>query len=129
MELVYIKNKNDNYKIIDDVILNEFSISSKLRLKLIKNNKIFLNNKTCDTRNLINPNDIITINLDFEEESSNIIPKKMDLDIIYEDEWLLAINKPSNIPVHPSILHFEDSLSNGIKWYFNSIKLKNKTSK
>ena len=126
MELVYIKNKNDNYKIIDDVLKNEFSISSKLRLKLIKNNKIFLNNKTCDTRTLINPNDIITINLDFEEENSNIVPKKMNLNIIYEDEWLLAINKPSGVPVHPSILHFEDSLSNGIKFYFDSINLKRK---
>lgn len=126
MELVYIKNKNDNYKIIDDVLKNEFSVSSKLRLKLIKNNKILLNNKICDTRNLINPNDIVTINLDFKEENSNIIPKKMDLNIIYEDEWLLVINKPSGIPVHPSILHFEDSLSNGVKWYFDSIKLNKK---
>lgn len=126
MELVYIKNKNDNYKIIDDVLKNEFSISSKLRLKLIKNNKIFLNNEICDTRNQIKTNDNITINLDFEEKNSNIVPKKMNLNIIYEDEWLLVINKPSGIPVHPSILHFEDSLSNGIKFYFDSINLKRK---
>ena len=126
MELIYIKNKNDNYKIIDDVLKNEFSISSKLRLKLIKNNKIFLNNEICDTRSQIKTNDNITINLDFEEENSNIVPKKMNLNIIYEDEWLLAVNKPSSIPVHPSILHFEDSLSNGIKFYFDSINLKRK---
>ena len=126
MELVYIKNKNDNYNIVDDVIFNEFSISSRLRLKLIKNNKIFLNNIVSDTRNEIKPNDKITINLDFEEESSNIIPTKMNLDIMYEDDWILVVNKPAGIPVHPSILHYEDSLSNGIKFYFNSIGLKKK---
>ena len=126
MELVYLKNKNDNYNIVDDVIFNEFSISSRLRLKLIKNNKIFLNNIVSDTRNEIKPNDKITINLDFEEESSNIIPTKMNLDIMYEDDWILVVNKPAGIPVHPSILHYEDSLSNGIKYYFNSISLKKK---
>ena len=39
---------------------------------------------------------------------------------------LLIINKPPNIPVHPSMLHFEDSLSNGIKYYFNQINLNRK---
>lgn len=122
MELVYIKNKNDNYKTVDDVIFNEFSISSRLRLKLMKNNKIFLNNKTCDTRTVVNINDTVCINLNFDEESLNIVPTKMDLDIVYEDEWLLIVNKPYGVSVHPSILHYEDSLSNGIKFYFDSIR-------
>lgn len=122
MELVYIKSKNDNYKTVDDVIFNEFSISSRLRLKLMKNNKIFLNNKTCDTRTVVNINDTVCINLNFDEESLNIVPTKMDLDIVYEDEWLLIVNKPYGVSVHPSILHYEDSLSNGIKFYFDSIR-------
>ena len=50
----------------------------------------------------------------------------MDLDIIYEDEWLLVINKPAGITIHPSILHFDNSLSNGIRYYFDKINLKKK---
>ena len=50
----------------------------------------------------------------------------MDLNILYEDDSLLILNKPSNIPVHPSILHFSTSLSNGVKYYFNSINLHRK---
>lgn len=50
----------------------------------------------------------------------------MDLDIIYEDKYLLVINKPANIAVHPSLRHFEDSLSNGVKYYFDSIGLHRK---
>ena len=50
----------------------------------------------------------------------------MDLNIVYEDEWMLVVNKPAGCPIHPSRLHFEDSLSNGIKYYFNSINLNNK---
>ena len=50
----------------------------------------------------------------------------MDLDIVYEDAWFLVLNKPPKIAIHPSILHFEDSLSNGVKYYFDKIKLKKK---
>ena len=56
----------------------------------------------------------------------NIVSTPMDLDIIYEDEWLLIVNKPAGIAIHPSILHYSDSLSNGIKFYFNSINLHKK---
>ena len=131
MELKYIKKEKDNYKNIDDVLNYEFSISSRLRLKLIKNAKIKLNNIICDTRDTIKSNDVITINLDLDEESSNIIPIKMNLKINYEDEWLLVVDKPAGIAIHPSILHYQDSLSNGVKFYFESIRIKkeNQTSK
>lgn len=44
----------------------------------------------------------------------------MKLDIIFEDECFLILNKPYGIAVHPSILHYTDSLSNGVKFYFES---------
>ena len=50
----------------------------------------------------------------------------MNLDIIYEDDSYIVINKPAGIPVHPSMLHYENSLSNGVKFYFDSIGLKKK---
>ena len=50
----------------------------------------------------------------------------MDLDIIYEDDGLLIVNKPPFLAVHPSMLHYSDSLSNGVRFYFDSIGLKKK---
>ena len=50
----------------------------------------------------------------------------MQLGIIYEDDAFLVLNKPAGIAVHPSILHYKDSLSNGVKFYFESIGLKRK---
>lgn len=126
MEILYIKNKNDNYKTVDEVLKNEFNISSRLRLRLINNNSIFLNKKICNTKNLLNTGDIVCVSFDYEEDNSNIIAKQMNLDIVYENEWLLVVNKPAGIAVHPSILHYEDSLSNGIKFYFDSISLEKK---
>lgn len=126
MNLVYLVSSKDIYKTIDDVILKEFEISNRLRTKLIKNNSIYLNGKSSDTRNTIKENDTILIDLNYKEDNSNIIPTKMNLEIIYEDKWFIAVNKKPNIPIHPSRAHFKDSLSNGIKNYFDSINLKKK---
>ena len=50
----------------------------------------------------------------------------MNLNIVYEDEWLLILNKPAGIAIHPSCQHFDNSLSNGLSYYFNQIGLKKK---
>lgn len=124
MKLEYIiKNNKLN---INQILQNELNISSRLLYKLIKNNNILLNDNICDTRNFANIGDKLEINFNYEEDNSNIIPTRMNLDIIYEDEWLLIINKPAGIAIHPSILHYSDSLCNGIRFYFDSIGLKKK---
>ncbi len=126
MELKYVIKEDDINKTINEMLLNKFNFSNRLLTKLIKNKRIYLNNNVIDTRFKANSLGIITIDLDFNEDSLNIIPTKMDLDIIYEDEWMLVVNKPAGIPVHPSRLHYEDSLSNGVKYYFDSIGLNKK---
>lgn len=70
--------------------------------------------------------DKVSFLIDFKEDNSNIVPTKMYLQIVYEDDAFIVINKPSNIPVHPSMLHYENSLSNGVRYYFDSIGLKKK---
>lgn len=76
-------------------------------------------------KKLIN-GDKVSFLIDFEEDNSNIVPTKMNLQIIYEDDAFIVINKPSNLPVHPSMLHYENSLSNGVRYYFDKIGLKKK---
>ena len=124
MKLIYkIEQKNCT---LNNILQNNLKISSRLLYKLIKNNCISLNGKECDTRNIASPNDIITINFDYSEDNSNIVPTEMDLNIVFEDNWLLIVNKPAGIATHPSVLHFSDSLCNGVRFYFDSISLKKK---
>ena len=125
MILEYIV-KNNKYQNINQILKQEFNISSRLLHKLIVEKHVMLNRVITDTRASVNNNDIVTINLDFEEESENIIAAKMPLNIIFEDDCLLILNKPAGIAVHPSILHYKDSISNGVKFYFESIGLKRK---
>ena len=124
MEINYeIQN---NTQTINSILQNELQISSRLLYKLIKLNKIQLNHQTCDTRKTGTLGDTITINFDYEEDNSNIVPTEMDLNIIFEDDWLLVVNKPAGIAIHPSVLHYSDSLCNGIRFYFDKIGLKKK---
>lgn len=125
MELKYTV-KNSKYKTVNQVLTSEFKISTRLLTKLIKLKKIFLNNKITDTRKNIKIGDLIIVDFNYDEDNSNIVPTQMNLNIAYEDDWILIINKPSGIAIHPSMLHYEDSLSNGIRYYFDTINLKKK---
>jgi len=125
MILEYIV-KDNKYQDINQILKQEFHISSRLLHKLIVEKHVSLNGNIADTRSSVFNNDIVTVDLNFEEESENIVSVEMHLDIIFEDDSLLILNKPAGIAVHPSILHYQDSLSNGVKFYFNKIGLKRK---
>lgn len=125
MEIIYTVKENN--KTVKQILKENLFISDRLLIFLKKNKLITLNNSSLTNLNIYStPNDVIIINLDFEEDNSNIVPIEMNLDIIYEDESLLILNKPAGIPVHPSILHYTNSLSNGVKYYFDTITLKKK---
>ena len=123
LEYTVIDNK---YKNINQILQNELNLSNRLLHKVISNNLVLLNNKNVDTRSSVSVGDYIKVDLNYEENSDNVVPTQIKLDIVYEDDWLLIINKPAGIAVHPSILHFDTTLSNGVKFYFNEIGLKKK---
>ena len=125
MILKYIVKEN-KYQSINQILKQKFKISARLQHKLITSKQIFLNGNQADSRIAPQINDVITVNLDFNEESENIIPTPIPLNIIYEDEALLILDKPAGIAVHPSISHYTDSLANGVKYYFDTIGLKRK---
>lgn len=115
------------YYNVKEILKEQFNISDRLLRRLKSNNKIFLNDKPISPNyNTLNIGDIISVDLSFDEEYDNIVPVNMNLDILFEDNYMLIINKPAGIPIHPSCNHFSDSLSNGIKFYFDSINLKRK---
>lgn len=126
MEFNYTVNTPNLYNTVRDVLKNYFLVSSRLLLKLKNNNCVFLNNKKCSINSTISLGDIVSFSLDYEEDNSNIVATNIPLNIVYEDDCLLIINKQPNVAIHPSMLHYDNSLSNGVKFYFDSIGLKKK---
>ena len=124
MKLTYVNSSK--YSNVKEVLKAEFSMSDRLLLKLKKLDKIYLNGNVTSVNHPVLENNLIECYLDYEEDNSNIVPTEMSLNIIYEDEAYIVVNKPAGIPVHPSMDHYTDSLSNGIAFYFNQIGLKKK---
>ena len=81
---------------------------------------ILLNGVWAYVNQKISSGDILTIKLLETESSEKIVPEKLDMDIVYEDEDILVVNKPANMPVHPSQNHYTGTLANGIAYYFAS---------
>ncbi len=118
--------KDSKYNTVKDVLIKEFKFSKRLITKLKKENRIFVNDNPCFVNYALKNNDVVQIDFNFIEECDNIFPTKMNLDIIYEDDYLLVLDKPAKIETHPTCLKYENTLSNGIKYYYDSINLKRK---
>lgn len=79
---------------------------------------VLLNNEWTYMNQRIHTGDTLTIHIREEISSEKIPPVKLPLDIIYEDEDLLVVNKPAGMPIHPSMNNYENSLGNALAYYF-----------
>ena len=123
MEIIYNVRNELNIK---EVLRKSLSMSSRLITK-IKYNHLYLNGSHCSVNSTVQTGDIVCVDFNYTEDNSNIVSNpQIKLDILYEDELYIIINKPSNMPIHPSMEHYTDSLSNGVKTYFDSIHLHKK---
>lgn len=68
----------------------------------------------------LQPLDLLEICIEEKESSRKIVPVDIPLDIIYEDDDLLVINKPADMPVHPSMGNYENTLANAVAWHYTS---------
>lgn len=107
-----IKADESNIR-LDTYLADKLDISRSKVQKLIKQDKILVNDKLESSSYLVNVNDYIKVNdeLDFE---IHIKAQNIPIDIIYENEDLLIINKPSGMVVHPAPGNTEDTLVNAL---------------
>lgn len=130
MKITYKVEKNDNNKELKYILKNRLYISSKLLVKLKLSHAIFVNENPEFVNFIVKTDDIILIDFEILEKSENkkrFIDKfeKVDkkLDILYEDEYLLIINKPANMPIHPSCDNYNNTLSNIVASYLEKQKI------
>ena len=124
MLLKYIVEDNKNLR---SILKDELNISSRLFNK-IKNKYVFVNGEHAIYYKDLNVDDVVEVDFGYDDENYNNIVSNPDIKfgIVYEDDWLLIVNKGANLPVHPSLNHYDISLSNGVRAYFDKIGL-NKT--
>lgn len=73
----------------------------------------------------VKPRDIVTVMMAYPRREIEIIPEDIPLDIVYEDEALLVVNKPAGMVVHPSYGHYSGTLVNALAWHLRGNPLFN----
>ncbi|AEB76522.1 RluA family pseudouridine synthase [Clostridium botulinum] len=97
---------------------NVAQCSSRFTRKAAREGRIKVNGENVRLSYMLKNDDIVELQINRKEEQ-DIIPEKMDLDIIYEDDDIIVVNKPKGIVVHPTKRHLNGTLSNGVLYYFN----------
>lgn len=93
------------------------NISRNKVQQAIDGGRVLVNNKTASANYKIRPGDNIVCFSDKEKVGENIIPEKIPLNIFYEDDEVLVINKPPGLVVHPASGNYSGTLINGVAYY------------
>ena len=98
--------------------LSEQGYSSRLRLHLRTTpDCIFIGETPVFSNHILEDEDVLRVDLIEKKGSEAIIPVPMKLDILFEDDHVMVINKPAGMPVHPSQGNYGNTLANGIAAY------------
>lgn len=101
---------------IDNYLSKITEISRSKISKMIKENKILVNDKNVKSSYTLKKDDVIKME-EYVEEEMNVEPEKMDLDIVYEDEDVIVVNKANGVVVHPAIGNTKHTLVNGLMYH------------
>ena len=121
-KLYHIADEQDDGKKLSEILKKRFGVSEMLlrRMKRIENG-ILLNGRSVYTIDTARIGDEIEVIIEPEEKGSDsVVPTEGELDIRFENEDILVVNKPADIAVHPSHGHYLTSLGNIVMWYYTS---------
>lgn len=103
---------------IDKYLTARMENTSRHRIQLaIGAEYVRVNGKVIKANYKVKPLDLITILLPYQRRGFEVLPEKIPLDIRYEDEDVLVINKPAGLVVHPGCGHYTGTLLNGLAYY------------
>jgi 23S rRNA pseudouridine1911/1915/1917 synthase len=103
---------------IDKFLMNRIEGATRNKLQqAINAGMVMVNEKEVKQNYKIKPGDKIVVFSDMSPESTDIVPEKLPLDIMYEDEALMVLNKPAGMVVHPGSGNYTGTLLNGVAWY------------
>ena len=100
--------------------LKQKGFSSQNLVQLKKNpDAVLANEVPCFMNHVLHPGDTLTLHIREARSSEKIPPVELPLDIVYEDEDLMVINKPAGMPIHPSMNNYYNSMANALPYYFD----------
>ena len=115
-----IINVDDDNIRIDKYLIDKLSMSRSKLQKMINNGNVLVNGNPVKNSYIVKVDDEISIDENYDDEIK-IVPENIPLDIIYEDEYLLVVNKPSGMVVHPAPGNYSGTLVNALMYHCNNL--------
>ena len=116
MKIFTVDNELSDIR-IDKYLIDILNTSRSKIQKLIESENILVNDKLVKNSYIVRVDDVIKVNEIVE--NTDILPENIPLDIIYEDDYLLVVNKPSGMVVHPALGHYSGTLVNALMYHTN----------
>lgn len=117
MEIVVDEEVNTR---IDVYLSNKLDYSRSKIVKMISDGTILVNGKKIKNSYLLKKDDIITVG-EYIEDDMDVIPENIPLDIVYEDDDVIVVNKPNGMVVHPAVGNNHGTLVNALLYYSKNL--------
>ena len=106
---------------VDRFLVNMMPKISRSRIqRAASSGFIFVNGEPVKSNYKVKPLDRVSMRLERPPMTLEITPQEMPLEIVYEDDWLLVVNKPAGLVVHPGHGNWDGTLLNGLAWYMRN---------
>ncbi len=117
--LTFQIDADSHKKRLDDILFDRFSGLSKMYLRdIVKSEKCEVNGRFENVGYKLRANDLVEIELDLSRETA-MRPQEMPLDVVFEDEHVIVVNKPAGMLVHPTHRDKSGTLLNALTFYLN----------
>jgi 23S rRNA pseudouridine1911/1915/1917 synthase len=118
----YIADKGQNPLRVDRFLLNfvEFATRNKIQ-NSIKAGNVRVNDNIVKANYKVKGEDVVTVVLDYPKEKNELLPQDIPLNIVYEDDNLLIVNKEAGMVVHPGYGNFDGTLVNAVAFHVNNL--------
>ena len=109
---------------IDKYLMNFIENATRSKIQeAAKNESIYVNGIAVKSNYKVKPNDLIKILFEHPPHENLLVPEKISLDIVYEDDDLVVINKPAGLVVHPGHGNYTGTLVNGLLYHFKNLPI------
>ena len=107
---------------IDKYLMNFIENATRTKIQVAaKNGRIEVNGNVIKSNYKVKPLDKIKVKFEYPPHENLLIPENIDLDIVYEDDDLIVVNKPAGMVVHPGHGNYSGTLINGLIYHFENL--------
>ena len=118
----FIADKGQEPLRVDKYLINRVENATRNKIQnAAKEGSIYVNDKIVKSNYKVKPGDIVKVMFSHPPYENLLVGEKMDLDILFEDENLLVVNKPAGLVVHPGHGNYNGTLLNGLIYHFKNL--------